>query len=75
MIKHGMNVVKQATEFLNPGQVPVTTFDQHLFTLSKFVQWKWPESHGEQSHVIILGGLYTEMALWNTLGDILNGSG
>jgi hypothetical protein len=28
MIKHGMDVQRRATEYLNPGQIPVTTFDQ-----------------------------------------------
>jgi hypothetical protein len=44
MIKHGMNVVREAIEYLNPGQIPVTTLDQPLFALAKFVQWKWRES-------------------------------
>ncbi|KAJ7394529.1 SUMO1 sentrin specific peptidase 1 [Desmophyllum pertusum] len=35
MIKHGMNALKQATTFLNPGQVPVIAFDQPLFALAK----------------------------------------
>ena len=48
MIKHGMNALKQATTFLNPGQVPVIAFDQPLFALAKMVQWKWPETHGEK---------------------------
>ena len=26
-------------------------------------------------HVVMLGGLHTEMALWNTVGDLLDGSG
>jgi len=30
---------------------------------------------GERVHIVMLGGLYTEMALWNTLGDLLEGSG
>ena len=75
MIKHGMDVERQAIQFLNPGQIPITTFDQPLFALAKFVQWKWPDTHGEKVHVIMLGGLHTEMALWNTLGDVLEGSG
>ena len=75
MIKHGMDVQKWVIQYLNPGQIPVTTFDQPLFALAKLVQWKWPESHGEAKHVVMLGGLYTEMALWNTLGDMLEGSG
>ncbi len=75
MVKYGMTVQKQAIEFLNPGQIPVTTFDQPLFALAKIVQWKWPETHGEEVHVVMLGGLHTEMALWNTVGDLLEGSG
>ncbi|KAK3889182.1 hypothetical protein Pcinc_006754 [Petrolisthes cinctipes] len=45
MIKHGIDVLRQAVEFLNPGQIPVTTFDQPLFALAKCIQWKWPDTH------------------------------
>ncbi|KAK3889720.1 hypothetical protein Pcinc_006286 [Petrolisthes cinctipes] len=75
MIKHGMDVLRQAVEFLNPGQIPVTTFDQPRFVLAKCIQWKWPGTHDEKVHVVMLGGLHTEMAFWNTLGDVLDGSG
>uniref|UniRef100_UPI00358E5A52 uncharacterized protein n=1 Tax=Myxine glutinosa TaxID=7769 RepID=UPI00358E5A52 len=75
MIKHGMDVQRQATEYLNPGQIPVTTFDQPLFTLAKYVQWKWPDTYGEKVHVVMMGGLHIEMDLWNTVGDLLQGSG
>ena len=57
MVKHGMDVQRQAIEYLNPGQIPVTTFDQPLFALAKLVQWKWPATHGESVHVVMLGGL------------------
>ena len=75
MVKHGMDVQKKAIEYLNPGQIPVTTFDQPLFALAKFVQWKWPNTYGEQKYVVMLDGLHTEMVLWNTLGDVLKDSG
>ena len=75
MIKHGMHVVRQATTFLNPGQVPIITVDQPLFALVKMVQWKWPTSHGEQAFVAMMGGLHVEMALWSVVGDLLDGSG
>ena len=75
MVRHGMNVQRQAIEYLNPGQIPVTVFDQPLFALAKYVQWKWPDTHGESVYVVMLGGLHTEMALWSTLGDILEESG
>ena len=38
MVKHGMNMQLKATAHLNPGQIPVTTFDQSLFAIAKFVQ-------------------------------------
>jgi hypothetical protein len=75
MVKHGMDVIRQAVTFLNPGQVPIITVDQPLFELAKMVQWKWPDSHGEQAYVVMLGGLHIEMALWSVLGDLLDGSG
>lgn len=75
MLKHGMTVVKDAITFLNPGQIPVIALDQPLFALAKQVQWKWPETHGEDVYVVMFGGLHTEMALWNTLGDLLECSG
>jgi len=38
MIKHSMDVVRNAVEHLNPGQIPVLTFDQPLFALETRVQ-------------------------------------
>ena len=74
MIKHGIDVMKQATNLLNPPcQIPVITFDQ--LALAKLIQWQFPATHTEGQHVATLGGLHTEMALWNVLGDLLEGSG
>ena len=75
MIKHGMDLVKEATNLLNPGQIPVITFDQPLFALAKLVQWHFSATHGEGQYVAMLGGLNTEIALWKALGDLLEGSG
>ena len=75
MIKHGMDVLKKAIKFLNPAQIPVMAVDQPLFALAKMVQWKWPDTHGEDKYVVMFGGLHLEMALWSTLGDLLEGSG
>lgn len=75
MVKHGMDIQKRITDYLNPDQIPVITFDQPLFALGKFVQWKWPESYGEKKFVVMFGGLHVEMALWNTIGDLLECSG
>ena len=75
MIRHSMDVVKQAVEFLNPGQVPVVTLDQPLFAIAKTIQWNWPELYGEDKFVVMLGGLHIEMAYISTIGDFLDGSG
>ena len=75
MVKHGMDVLQSITTHLNTGQIPVMAFDQPLFTLAKFVQWCWPETHGESHFIVLFGGLHIEMALWNTLGDLLECSG
>ena len=66
---------RQATAHLNPGQIPVTAFDQPLFAIAKFVQWSWPLVHGEGKHVVMFGGLHIEMALWSVCGDLLEDSG
>ena len=34
MMRHGMFVIKEATEFLNPDQIPVTVCDQPLFAIA-----------------------------------------
>lgn len=74
MKKYGMDVLREATSFLNPGQVPVITLDQPLFALAKAVQWKWPAEYGEDKFVVMFGGLHLEMAMWSTVGDLLDGS-
>ncbi|KAI0241982.1 hypothetical protein LSAT2_015270, partial [Lamellibrachia satsuma] len=44
MIRHSLDVVKNAVEHLKPGQTPVVTFDQPRFALAKQIWWKWLES-------------------------------
>ena len=46
-VKHGMNVAREAAQFLNPGQIPVIALDAPLYALAKLVQWHWPRTHGE----------------------------
>ena len=75
MIRHSMDVIKAAVNTLNPGQIPVITVDQPLYTLAKQIQWRWPETHGEEHFVIVFGGLHIEMAALKTLGNLLDGSG
>ena len=75
MIKHRMDIVKQITNHLNPGQIPVIALDQPLFTLAKYVQWQLPDTYEEGMYVVMFGGLHIEIALWNTIGEFLEGSG
>ena len=75
MIRHLMDVIKSAVEYLNAGQTPVLTFDQPLYALAKQIQWKWPEKYGEDKLVVMFGGLHIEMATLKTIGDWLQGSG
>ena len=48
-IKHSMDVVRNAVEILNPGQVPVIACDQPLYKIAKEVQWPWPDTLGEDT--------------------------
>ena len=75
MIRHSMDVVRNAVEHLNPDQTPVITFDQPLFALGKQIQWKWPDQYGEDNLVVMFGGLHIELAALKTLGNWLEGSG
>ena len=68
---HDMNVLRQATQFLNPDQTPIIALDAPLYALAiLFTQWKWPETHGENKFVILFGGLHMEMAVEITWRDL-----
>ena len=75
MIRHGIDIVKNAVDNLNPGQVPVITADQPLYTLCKQIQWTWPGQYGEDHFIVMLGGLHIEMNALKLLGDLLDSSG
>lgn len=74
-IKHCMDVIKNAVEHINAGQVPVIAFDQPLFAIAKQIQCKWPKKYGEDKFGVMFGGLHIEMAILKTIGDWLKGSG
>ena len=69
MIHHAMLLIQQQTKYLNPGQTPVMTADQTLFTLwtgkgnsmigARCVGWKLP---------VLMGDLHTEMTFMICLG-------
>ena len=75
MISHAMKMVTDATKHVNPTQIPVIVADQPLYAIIKQVQWTWPETHGEDKIVAMMGGLHIEMNLLKLLGDWLRGSG
>ena len=72
MVKHGMNVLKEITDYLHLGQIPVMAVDQLLFALAKYAQWSWPQTLGEDKFVVMFGGLHIEMAIWDTIGNFLH---
>ena len=73
-VKYGINIIKQATEHVHPGQVPVLTVDQPLYAITKKIQCMWPRVYGEGKLVVMMGGLHVEMALLKVIGDFLEGS-
>jgi len=74
MIKHAMTVVMKAVEHLNPGQAAVIAFDQPLYALAK-IQWRYPDTMGEDKLVVMLGGLHIELAVLKAIGSWLLGIG
>lgn len=66
MVKHGMEVVESATEFLNlDHQIPVITCDQTLFAIAKYLLWNLLKLLNEDRYVIMLGNsAYIEIVLW-----------
>ena len=75
MIKHSMDVIKQAVQELNSSQVPLITLDQPLYAIAKSIQWNWQTEYGEDHFVLILGGLHIEMAALKVIGDWLEDCG
>ena len=71
MIRHSLNVAKQAVEILNPSQVPIITGDQPSYNVVKHIQWNWPSIHGKDKFIGMIGGLHIEMALIKVLDDLL----
>ena len=51
MQKHSMLVVMRATDFVNPGQIPVIVADFPQYMQQKKFQWKFPDEVGESKIV------------------------
>ena len=69
MIRHAMMIAKDAIQHLNHEQVPVIAMDQPLYVLAKQIQWAWLHHLGEESVVVMLGGLHIKMAVLSMLGE------
>ena len=62
MIKHSMEIVRAAVQHLNPVKSLFLLWINHCMHLpSKFSQWTWLTSLGEDHFVLMLGGLHIEM--------------
>ena len=75
MLRHCLDVIQEAVQHINPGQVPVVNVDQPLFAKMKQIQWAMPELYGEDKFVVMLGGFHSEWTLYKALGHWLEGSG
>ena len=75
MVKHCLTVIMKAHAYTNPGEIPWVTADQPLYALFKTIQWRFPETHGEQLIVAVLGAMHTEKAAWTCVGQVEDGSG
>ena len=76
VVKHAMTVAMHALLHLNPDQVPVIAMDPPLYSMAKQIQWSWPDTMGTMDkYIVMLGGLHTEMAVLNILGEWFDGSG
>ena len=67
-IKHALQKIRETVRFLNPGQIPVVTADQPLYSLAKQIQQKI----GQSTKRIRLS---CEMAALKSIGTLLHDSG
>ena len=70
-----ITVVMKAVQHLNPGQTAVVAFDQPLYALAKEIQWMKLDTMGEETLVVMLGGLHIELVALKAIGFLLLGSG
>lgn len=74
MIRHSMDVIKQAVQELNPSQVPVITLDQPLYAIAKSIGKQSMEKTLSFLEDCILWG-HIEMAGLKVIGDWLEDCG
>ena len=54
MMRHGISVISNTVEKLNPGQVLLICGDQLFFAPMKQIQWQFPDTIGEDKIVVTL---------------------
>ncbi|KAJ2938093.1 hypothetical protein O0L34_g19419 [Tuta absoluta] len=75
MLRHGMDLISNLTQFLNPLQTPVMYEDQPLYTIGKLIQWNWPELYGENKFVMMFAPFHIEKAFLGIIGQYMAGCG
>ena len=75
MQKHGMLMMAEATQYLNPGQTPVLEGDGPLYYIQKKLQVIYPEEVGYDKMINFIGLLHMEMCDQEVGGKITGGSG
>ncbi|KAK3929500.1 30S ribosomal protein S17 [Frankliniella fusca] len=75
MVKHGLDMLKLSTDFLNPGQKTVMFLDEPLFALAKLIQWNLPEKYGDDKFVLLFGPLHIEQNFLRLIGEVMQCSG
>ena len=56
------------------GQAAVIAFDQPIYGIAEEIQWRYPDTMGEDKLVVMLGGLLIELAALKAIGSWLLGS-
>ena len=74
LLERGMNIIKQLTNHVNPGQIPVLTVDQPLYAIANKIQWSWTTEYGERHDTVLMSGIQVEMNILSLLDDWLEGS-
>ena len=70
-----MNIISNAINILNPGQIPVDTADQSIFALAKELMIRFPEKFGLDKYFCFFGSLHIEKSLLIICGQVIKGSG
>ena len=73
MVKHCITVIQKVVHKANPGQISIITADQPVYALHKQIQWKFLHDFGEDTFIIMMGGLHIEMTMLHVLGLVFLG--